>query len=132
MPSEIYIDTWMREKATVGVLSYGDFRCLTLELPWHCNEPFVSCIPDGEYEAGFYQSPTRGKVIQLKDVPGRSYIQIHSGNYTRQIKGCILVGDSLTYLNGDDVLDVASSRATLGRLMNRITDDDIRVIITRK
>jgi len=44
-------------------------------------------------------------------------IEIHSGNYTRQILGCILVGDSLKYLDADDILDVTNSKHTLDKLL---------------
>ena len=100
---------------TVGILNYGlNARACTLELPWKDNQPNISCIPAGYYIAQYRNSPSNGDVIELKGVPNRSYIQVHSGNYTSQIEGCILVGDSIKDINKDGVLDVANIKDTLG------------------
>ena len=120
--THITIDTWTNEDCTVGRLKCGGFHCLTLELPWWDNERVVSCIPAGTYEATKYESPSKGDVILLLDVKHRSWIEIHAGNYTSQIKGCILVGDSLKYLNDDDILDVTNSKNTLSRLLDRLPE----------
>lgn len=126
----LLIDTWVTEDCTVGRLSYADFRCLTLELPWEDNAQNISCIPEGEYLAIQYYSPKHGDVILLKDVPNRTMIEIHPGNYTRQIQGCILVGDSIKYLDGDDILDVTNSRNTMNKIMTILPEEFI-VKITR-
>lgn len=103
---------------TIGILNYGvSARACTLELPYLDNKQSVSCIPAGYYIAKYRKSPSNGDVIELKSVPGRSYIQIHSGNYTSQIEGCILVGDSIVDINKDGILDVANSRETLSKLL---------------
>jgi len=119
----IIIDTWCQDDCTLGRLSYGDFHCFTLELPWLGNKQNVSCIPAGTYQVTKYASPRHGSVLLLHDVPNRSYIEIHAGNYTRQIKGCILPGRAITYLDADQVPDVTSSRATLNELLSRILDE---------
>ena len=111
------IDTWVQDDCTIGRLSYGSFRCLTLELPWKGNQNSISCVPAGSYNARKYDSPKHGAVILLDDVPERTWVEIHAGNFTRQIQGCILVGDSLKYLDGDSILDVTNSKRTLGRLL---------------
>lgn len=127
---KLKIETWMNSDCTIGRLSYGAFRCLTLELPWYSNSRNISCIPPGVYDAIKYDSPTKGPVILLKGVPNRTWIQIHAGNYTRQIQGCMLVGVSLTYLDKDDILDVTNSKNTLQALM-ALLPDDFEVEITR-
>lgn len=126
----VMLYTWVSTDCTIGRLEYKDFRCLTLELPWEDNIQNISCIPDGRYEAIQYVSPKHGSVILLQDVPQRSMIEIHSGNYTHQIKGCILVGDSIKYLDGDSVLDVTNSRATLNKLMV-LLPESFTVILSR-
>jgi len=120
---KIKISTWKNKDCTIGRLECGGFRCLSLELPWLGNRKNISCIPEGVYNATKYSSPKHGEVILLKDVPGRSMIEIHAGNYTRQIEGCILVGDSLKYLDGDTILDVTSSKATLAKLLTLLPDE---------
>jgi hypothetical protein len=130
MVKTLHIDTWCRDECTIGELSLGLFRCLTLELPWKDNKQYVSCIPSGEYEAKLYQSYKHGAVVLLEGVPGRTFIEIHAGNYTSQIEGCILVGDSIKYLNRDRILDVTNSQVTLRKLLARLPES-FTVAITR-
>jgi len=130
MGADIVINTWVNDDCTVGRLKIGEFRCLTLELPWHDNRRNVSCIPAGIYPAKLYDSPRHGRIVLLQDVDNRSWIEIHAGNYTRQIQGCILVGDSLKYLDGDDVLDVANSAKTLKKMIS-LLPETFHVEITR-
>ena len=79
---------------TFGAMYLGDTRiCETLELPWKDNQRGISCIPEGVYECKLAPSPSRGySVYWLQDVPGRHDVQIHIGNFTRDIRGCILLG----------------------------------------
>jgi len=126
----IKIDSWNQDDCTLGRLSYGPFHCFTLELPWLGNSRSVSCIPSGKYKATKYESPKHGTVLLLHNVPNRSYIEIHAGNYTRQIEGCILVGQSITYLDRDDVPDVTNSKTALAELL-AIIPDEVAVEITR-
>ena len=110
---------------TLGRLFYEDFQCFTLELPWLDNQKNISCIPEGTYEYFKRISPSRGReIIQLKDVPGgRTYIQLHPGNYTKQILGCILPGDSIKFLDGDSIPDVTNSGNTFEKLINLVPDE---------
>lgn len=126
----IEIDTWHQPDCTLGRLRCGNFQCFTLELPWHGNSRNISCIPPGEYKATKYQSPKHGEVLLLHNVPNRSMIEIHAGNYTRQIEGCILVGNSIRFLDQDDVPDVTSSMATLAQLL-ALVPDETTVKVTR-
>ena len=111
------------DDCTIGRLRYEDFQCLTLELPWLGNKPNVSCIPFGRYRAFKRNSPKNGNVIELRDVWDRTFIQIHAGNYTSQIQGCILVGDSIKDINNDGILDVANSKATLSKLLEKLPNE---------
>ena len=49
-------------------------------------------------------------------------IEVHSGNYTSQILGCILVGDGIKWLNRDSIPDVTNSRNTLIKLLREAGD----------
>jgi len=124
------LHTWSQKDCTLGRLDYGAFHCFTLELPWLNNQNNVSCIPPGLYRATKYLSPTKGLVLLLHDVPGREYIEIHAGNYTRQILGCVLVGDGIKYLDKDDIPDVTNSRMTLERLL-AVAPEEITIEIKR-
>lgn len=117
------IERWYRSDCTIGVLTSGDFKCFTLELPWKDNEKNVSCIYPAEAFKGVKRvSPKNGDVIELVNVIDRSYIQIHSGNFTHQIEGCILVGDSIKFLDTDTIPDITNSKVTLKKLMSILPD----------
>lgn len=105
---------------TTGELNYKDFSCKTLELAWIGNKPNVSCIPEGVYICKKINSQSLGECIDVTDVTGRSYIRIHKGNYTSQIQGCILVGESHADINGDGIPDVTGSVKTLKALMDAV------------
>lgn len=78
------------------------FECKTVERPWADNEPYVSCIPSGAYTMRKRPSPvvlrTSGGDFEegweVTDVPGRTYIMVHPGNWSTSVEGCIAVGES--------------------------------------
>lgn len=96
-----YLFREVRPDCIVGGLSIeGGFQCWTLELPWRGNEPDISAIPEGVYQAGLRPSVkfggyTGGMIYHLQPVQGRTDILIHSGNTVRDTHGCILLGDGL-------------------------------------
>ena len=94
----------------------------TLELPWLNNERRKSCIPLGNYKCKKHISPKFGRTLWVQDVPNRSEILIHSGNYHTQILGCILVGKDLKDINGDGYLDVVRSKVAMKELMDSLHD----------
>lgn len=124
------IKRWYHKDCTIGrlALSGGAFQCFTLELPWKENERGISCIPAGTYEAFKRVSPKNGLVYELVNVKDRTNIQGHSGNYTRQIEGCILHGSSVTFLDADSIPDVANSKETLAKLLS-LLPDKFKVVI---
>lgn len=128
---KIKLETISYKDATFGRLWCEAFKCFTLELPWLNNEVDISCIPAGIYEYFLRESPKNGWVLELKSVEGRTFIQIHAGNYTRQIEGCILVGDSIKYLDSDDIPDVTNSKNTLVQLLEVAGTEGIIEVIRR-
>ncbi len=84
------------DKYTKGrlITPFGNFY--TLELPYRNNNKYVSSIPEGKYQLfkdSYINKKGRSrKCFRFKKVPNRSGILIHIGNYTFEIKGCILVG----------------------------------------
>lgn len=129
MTPDLTISRVPQSDCTVGVLNspHGHFRCFSLELPYRSNQPNISCIPPGTYSAHKRTSSKNGAVIELENVVGRTYIQIHGGNYTSDVAGCILVGKTLADINGDGIPDVTSSRDTLDALLALLPD---KMIIT--
>lgn len=64
----------------------------TLERPWLENVSDISCIPVGAYTCTFKNHDKLGDVYSINDVPGRSGILIHVGNFVNDSHGCILMG----------------------------------------
>lgn len=120
------------DQGTPGTLTAEGLALRTLELPWRDNEPQHSCIPVGVYEAKLFDSPTKGRVYLLQDVPGRHMIEIHSANFAgdvakgweSQLLGCIAPGLGIGQLQNRDgrmQLAALNSRAALSRLLE-VTD----------
>ena len=114
----IRIQSKSYDEFTLGVLTLNDFHCFTLELPDKNNQQDISCIPAGTYKYKRRENSKNGVVLELIDVPGRTVIQIHSGNYTSQIEGCILVGNYVSFLNSDNIPDVTNSKNALNKLLD--------------
>jgi len=108
------------------------YKCHILELPWRNNKRSVSCIPAGTYKLNYRRSPIVERTSEFKfgyevaDVPGRSYIMIHPGNWPENTNGCLLPGQEPQDIGGR--LGVPSSRAVFTQLMNRIDSDKIEIV----
>ena len=68
------------------------FSCYVLELPNLNNQKQISCIPKGIYSVQRITSPKHGLCYEVLNVPNRSNIEIHIGNYPADIMGCLAVG----------------------------------------
>jgi len=103
----------MGADATNGLLFIdGVFECYTLEDEYRdVKVMHETCIPEGEYDiiyrtvGGFhtkysarYGSAHKG-MLWLQDVPGFTYILIHSGNTDQHTSGCLIVGETQTDLD---------------------------------
>ena len=86
------------DKSTLGKLYFdGEFYGHTLELPWKDNEKRVSCIPKGVYEVKkrhTEESKYKYEHLHILDVENRELILMHVGNYPKNSKGCILLGNT--------------------------------------
>lgn len=109
------------DQGTRGELSDADTLrhvCYTLELPWRHNLHGLSCIPSGEYHVVMRGSDHFGPVYCLQDVPNRSGILMHAGNFAGDVQkgflshvlGCILLGD--TFGEIDHQLAILNSKNT--------------------
>ena len=104
-------------------------KVLTLELPDLGNQKSISCIPEGKYIVHRIYSPKFGNCFHLQDVPGRTAILIHRGNYTKDTRGCILVGMNHIDIDGDGLKDVNDSTTAMTKLLNTITDNKFELNI---
>jgi hypothetical protein len=87
---------WCDKRATLGILTvvgkeHNPF--FTLENPLRETNK-DSRIPAGEYVCAPYSGAKFKDVYILKDVPDRTFILIHPGNFESDTEGCILVGKS--------------------------------------
>lgn len=98
------------------------FMGATLELPWKNNEFQQSCIPPGIYQATLRESEKFGEHFILKDVPGRSMILIHPGNFPENTQGCILLGMTLSDINGDGKQETSNSKMALKSLVSKASE----------
>lgn len=103
------------------------FLCVTAELPWKNNDPDISCIPTGTYTCIPHNSPSHPNTWEVTNVPGRSAILLHEGNFpSPDSKGCILVGDQFGTIDGKQA--VLRSRLTLIALRGELPSTFILTI----
>lgn len=82
-----YLDT-----GTLGRIWVGDWSCYTIERPWKNNASNVSCIPEGEYKCEPFSGTKYKDVVQVLDVPDRTFILFHVANFAHDVQGCIGLG----------------------------------------
>lgn len=113
------------DQGTSGIfMSSWGYDCHTIELPWRQNRSNISCIPQGIYTVEKYKSNKYGQCFHVKNVPDRTYILFHYGNwagdnskgYRTNSLGCILVGKRAANIYGQRA--VANSRAAMSELMD--------------
>ena len=110
------------DEGVFGIFQSDNFYCRTLEPPWRDNASNYSCIPKGEYVVQPHYSPKFRNCFILLNVPSRSFILIHGGNYAGDYKkglkrhshGCLLVGANEAILAGQKA--ITASRVTLARM----------------
>ena len=102
------VRTQFGKDATNGMLFIdGKFECYTLEDQYQAVKVMhETCIPEGEYDIQFRKTGgfhTRNSakygnshygMLHLQDVPGFTYILIHSGNTDEHTSGCLIVGET--------------------------------------
>lgn len=85
------------KECTMGYLYVNDsLICYSLERADLANSKNASRIPLGSYQAYIRTDSSKGWRVELIDVPHRTNIQIHIGNYPFQTTGCTLIGTSAT------------------------------------
>lgn len=130
MENKIVIKRAKYDDCTIGRGSCGNFNFVTLELADNNNEKNISCIPNGAYKAKKRISPGKGyEVIEFIDVPNRTYIQAHYGNYTSQLLGCQLYGDGLKYIDDNSIIDITNSKKTIKHVLS-LLDNSFTIEIT--
>ena len=121
------VHDWGNE--TVGMLETGSFTCNTLELPWKDNQSNISCIPKGTYNCKWRWTLKFGWCYGVENVPNRSGILFHEGNYFFNTLGCIILGDKYGDLNNDKTPDLLNSKDTRKKFEVLMNKKDFTLII---
>ena len=112
-------------EGTLGVIDLAGESFYTIERPWLDNAPNVSCIPLGNYDMGWRDSPRFGETWLVQEVQDRTYILIHAANFPKDVQGCIGLG---TGLMGDRIA-VSNSRKAVARFEEITRDVEWRLIV---
>lgn len=102
-----------------------------IELPWKDNQHDISCIPAGIYRVVPHISPSKGKCWMLLDVPNRSDVLIHSGNFACDVQlqngfhktdtlACLMYGMALD----ENIPMIQRSKEAIGWLHDNIGLDN--------
>ncbi len=120
---KLKIDRKYYRDCTIGRAIFDGFSCSSLELPWRENAANISCIPAGIYPCIKIDSPSLGHCFEIAEVHDRTFVRGHIGNFTHQIKGCVVFGDSVKDIDSNGILDVTNSRSTFKRLMDLLPNE---------
>lgn len=105
----------------------------TVELPWLNNQVEKSCIPEGKYKVvrrlGSESAKFKYTHFHVLDVPGRSWILFHVGNYTRDLLGCIAPGLIHADIDRDGITDVTNSSVALNLMLSEF-ENEFELVIT--
>lgn len=110
--------------ATLGILRVEGHEFATLEPPWRSNRVGESCMPEGVYtlrkrHSEVVKRSTGGEYSigwEICDVPGRTYLMVHPGNFASDTEGCPLPGRSFAWIP-DEGFMVNDSRNAFRQLM---------------
>lgn len=108
-------------------------KLYTVEQHWRNNAQNVSCIPAGIYALRKRVSPKVLRIAprypqawEVTNVPGRTFIMVHPANRATELEGCISVGLSLTFLDGEWA--VGSSQDAYGIFMAELAEAEEHVL----
>lgn len=103
---------------TIGVLFGDGIYLKTLERRWLDNQVSISCIPEGAYHVK-RDKTGRFQYYAVQNVPGRTDIEFHAGNFVEHSQGCILVGEAL-----NSSMELSNSNNAINELLSYIGDND--------
>lgn len=144
LPMHLELTRFARARQTLGLLRLYDegdqvWWCCALERPWIDNENNQSCIPPAPNKgpASYHvdhRDPPEYSAFQyphfiVREVPGRTAILFHRGNFVSDSEGCVLVGRSFTDINGDRMTDVTSSTETLREMVDHVPEEGAELTV---
>ena len=110
-------------QGTFGILKIEkQVFCYTLEPPALLNKVNKSSIPIGQYVCKKIPHPTYRLTYEVLDVPERTKIYIHPGNFVSNTEGCIILGQSIDNLRNRRA--VLNSGATFAKFLKEMYEVD--------
>jgi hypothetical protein len=131
------VRTQFGKDATNGLLFIdGKFECYTLEDQYQAVKVMhETCIPEGTYDIKFrktggfhakyserYKNAHYG-MLHIQDVPGFTYILIHTGNTDEHTSGCLIVGETQQDLDINFNGMVGSSTVAYKKLYAKVASE---------
>ena len=130
------VRTQFGKDATNGLLFIdGVFECYTLEDQYQAVKVMhETCIPEGTYDIKFrktggfhakysarYKNAHYG-MLHIQDVPGFTYILIHTGNTDEHTSGCLIVGETQQDLDINFNGMVGSSAVAYKKMYSKVAN----------
>lgn len=135
------------EPATMGYFTFGQHTQATIERPWipvdehHGGKPFESCVPAGVYQLRKHVRSSGRVVVALEnhllsvyyskiEMPtegGRYKVLIHSGNWVKNVVGCVAPGLARSLTTDHQV---NASRPAMTQLMAFLDNGDAEAQLT--
>ena len=109
----------------------ANFKCYTVERPWLNNQSMISCVPSGIYILEKHASKKYSDTFALvggtvshftEEGKARSCCLIHSANHYESVNGCIGLGESLGFVQGNWA--VLNSGKTVKELLSILNGAD--------
>lgn len=109
-----------REHGTGSLITFDDFdaepwQTFCVERPWKDNEPFESCIPEGEYivkkRGERYALARYPDAWEVQGVDGRTSILFHAANRPHEVHGCLALNLNLKLMEYGHIIGTKSKPA---------------------
>lgn len=103
---------------------YALYTFCGMELPDKGNIKQFSCIPIGVYDCVKVEASASipYEHISILNVPNRSGVCIHKANFSRQLRGCLAIGDKHVDIDNDKLLDIRNSGKAFKVLLTMMPD----------
>jgi hypothetical protein len=126
------------DEGTFGKFLLDDgWSCFSGELPWRDNQPGHSSIPRPAVYTAYWgwSEKHQAYCYHLRDVPGRSAIEIHAANFCGDkllgkkcdLLGCIALGMGLGELSGQAA--ILSSKVAIVEFHQRMKQAPLQLVI---
>ena len=103
------------ETGTLGILKIQkQIALFTLEPPDLLNQKGLSSIPAQQYTCKRHESIAFGETFLITEVPDRSQIIFHWGNWKSNTEGCVLLGTGIM----EGKRGITNSKIAFGKFMN--------------